>query len=183
MGERLEKEEKMKSFVIIFLVLLSLALMSQAKKMVLNSPAFKEGDLIPKIYTCDGEDLSPQLAWEAPPGGTQSFALICDDPDAPMGTWVHWVAWNIPKDCNSLQKGIAKTPKFGSGIMQGKNSWPRTGYDGPCPPPGKAHRYCFKLYALDCLLTVKENATKEELLSAMKGRILEEASLMGIYKR
>jgi Raf kinase inhibitor-like YbhB/YbcL family protein len=173
----------MRFLVIALLISFSMVLVSQATKMTLMSKGFKNGEAIPKTYSCEGDDLSPELEWTGAPKGTGSFALICDDPDAPSGTWVHWVVWNIPKDFDSLQRGILKASKFGSGIMQGRNSWPQTGYDGPCPPPGKPHRYFFKLYALDSILSLKESATKEELLSAMKGHILAEAELMGTYRR
>lgn len=152
-------------------------------KMKLYSPDFKEGEPIPKMFTCEGEDISPKLVWENVPEKTMSFALICDDPDAPMGTWVHWVIYNIPKDFKGLERGIKKVAKLENNILQGKNSWPKTGYNGPCPPPGKPHRYFFKLYALDVILQIKENATKEELLSKMEGHILAEATTMGTYKR
>jgi len=167
----------------IALLLLSFAAVSGSGKMTLKSAGFPEGAPIPKIYTCDGEDLSPELEWTGAPDGTRSFALICDDPDAPIGTWVHWVIYNIPKERSSLQKGLPKLVRLDGGLLQGLNSWPRTGYNGPCPPPGKPHRYFFKLYALDTVLDLKENATKEKLLEAMKGRILAEAELMGTYKR
>ncbi len=174
----------MKKFVVIFSLFCFLFItLSEEVKMKIFSPDFKEGETIPKMFTCEAEDLSPQLIWENAPEKTASFALICDDPDAPMGTWVHWVIYNIPKDFKGLERGIKKSPKLENGILQGKNSWPKTGYNGPCPPPGKPHRYFFKLYALDTILNLKENATKEELLSAMKGHILAEAQTMGVYKR
>lgn len=173
----------MKYFYFILLIILTTFAMTQGGKMVIKSPDFKNGEPIPKAFSCEGEDISPKLEWDNAPEGTKSFALICDDPDAPMGTWVHWVIYNIPKDSRFLEKNIPKKPKLENGALQGKNSWPRTGYNGPCPPPGKAHRYYFKLYALDTILNLKENATKEELLSAMKGHILQEAQTMGTYKR
>ncbi|NMB99146.1 MAG: YbhB/YbcL family Raf kinase inhibitor-like protein [Thermoanaerobaculaceae bacterium] len=167
----------------VLLLLFTFFLMTQGGKMVIKSPDFKEGELIPKMFSCEGEDYSPKLEWENAPEATKSFALICDDPDALMGTWVHWVIYNIPKEFKSLERNIPKKPKLENGILQGKNSWPKTGYNGPCPPPGKPHRYFFKLYALDTVLSLKENATKEDLLSAMKGHILAETQTMGTYKR
>ncbi len=183
MGTYIGKEIKMKKLLIFLFLFLTLALSGEGGKMVIKSPDFKEGGPIPKMFSCEGEDYSPKLEWENVPEGTKSFALICDDPDAPMGTWVHWVIYNIPKEFRSLERNLPKIPKLDKGILQGKNSWPKTGYNGPCPPPGKAHRYFFKLYALDAILTLKENATKEELLNAMKGHIIAEAQTMGTYKR
>ena len=117
----------------------------------LTSPAFSEGEAIPGKHTCDGEDLSPALAWSAPPEGTQSFALIMDDPDAPVGTWVHWVLYNLPANARSLAEGILPDETLPDGSLPGKNSWKIIGYGGPCPPSG-THRYFFKLYALDSKL-------------------------------
>lgn len=167
----------------LILIVFSFAVLSQSGKLTLRSAGFAGSAAIPKLYSCEGEDLSPELQWSGTPPGTKSFALICDDPDAPMGTWVHWVIYNIPGDIGSLPKGVAKKAKLDNGALQGLNSWPKTGYNGPCPPPGKPHRYFFKLYALDSILPLRENATKEDLLKAMKGRILAEAELMGTYRR
>lgn len=149
----------------------------------LKSPAFSEGAVIPKKYTCQGSDLSPQLEWEKPPAGTKSIALICDDPDAPMGTWVHWVLWNLPADLTSLPEGIGKSAPLPQGAQQGMTDFRRPGYGGPCPPPGKPHRYYFKLYALDITLVLPYKSSKEDLLKAMHGHILAEAVLMGTYQR
>ncbi len=150
--------------------------------MKISSSAFKEGQKIPLKYTCDGQDVSPPLEWGHAPGGTKSFALICEDPDAPGGTWVHWVIYGIPADRKALDESVRPERELDRGIRQGKNSWPRIGYGGPCPPGG-THRYYFKLYALDTVLTLSPGATKEQLLAAMKGHILEEAHLMGTYQR
>lgn len=152
------------------------------KKMNITSPAFTEGGMIPAKYTCDGKDISPPLEWKNAPAGTKSFALISDDPDAPMGTWVHWVIYNIPADVTKLDEGVQPEKEFKNRMRQGSNSWPRIGYGGPCPPSG-THRYFFKLYALDTLLDLKPGATKEQLLQAMKGHTLAEAQLMGKYRR
>lgn len=150
--------------------------------MKIESSQFAEGNMIPPKYTCDGKDISPPLAWRDFPAGTKSFALISDDPDAPVGTWVHWVLYNIPPDYNELEENIKPEKEFKNGMRQGSNSWPRIGYGGPCPPSG-THRYFFKLYALDKMLDLKPGVTKEQLLKAAAGHILAEAQLMGKYKR
>jgi len=150
--------------------------------MNLTSSAFAQGAMIPKEYTCDGRDISPPLSWSEPPEKTQSFALIMDDPDAPMGTWVHWVIYNIPATVHTLREGVPPNADLPDGSRQGRNSWRRIGYGGPCPPSG-THRYFFKLYALDTMLGLAAGATKEELLKAMEGNILAQAELMGKYSR
>ena len=137
---------------------------------------------IPVHYSCDGEDLSPPLDWNDPPASTQSFALIMDDPDAPGGTWVHWVVYNIPAEERNLLEKIPPEAQLSNGTMQGVNSWGKVGYGGPCPPSG-THRYFFKLYALDTTLSLDENAGKDEVLAAMEGHILAEAELMGTFSR
>jgi hypothetical protein len=149
----------------------------------ITSTAFSSGGMIPKNYTCDGPDLSPPLAWKDPPAGTQSFALIADDPDAPAGTWVHWVIYNIPSTTKELPEGLPKSEKLPDGTMQGRNDFRKTGYGGPCPPPGKPHRYFFKLYAVDTKLSLKPGATKAELESAMKGHTLAQTEIIGKYGR
>ncbi len=151
--------------------------------MEIWSSAFEKGGTIPGRYTCDGPDLSPPLTWSGAPAGTKSFALICDDPDAPMGTWVHWVVYNIPPDRNKLPEGMDNSPILAGGILQGTNDFRRTGYGGPCPPRGPAHRYFFKLYALDDTVDLRPGATKRDLEKAMKGHIIAEAELMGRYGR
>ena len=145
-------------------------------QMSLTSPAFNDGEAIPVQYSCDGDDVSPDLDWFGIPEGTASLAFIMDDPDAPVGTWIHWVLYNIPADMPGLQLGIT-----GVG-MDGTNSWGTTGYGGPCPPGG-THRYFFKLYALDLNLDLEAGANKEELLTAIDGHILGQAELMGTYTR
>jgi hypothetical protein len=149
---------------------------------VLQSSAFKEGDMIPSHYTCDGNDISPSLSWTAPPPGTKTFALICDDPDAPGGTWTHWLLWNLSADIRELREAVPTTETITQG-KQGKNDFNKIGYGGPCPPQGKAHRYYFKLYALDVKLNSPSETTKQPLLEAMKGHILMETQLMGQYQR
>jgi Raf kinase inhibitor-like YbhB/YbcL family protein len=143
----------------------------------LTSNSFAYGEMIPRLYTCDDEDLSPHLSWSEIPAGAASLALIADDPDAPVGTWVHWVLYNLPPDLSELPEGV-----IGIGV-QGKNDFGRLGYGGPCPPRGKAHRYFFKLYALDTMLDLKEGATKARLLQAMEGHILSQGEWMGRYSR
>jgi Raf kinase inhibitor-like YbhB/YbcL family protein len=148
-----------------------------------TSVAFSAGDMIPKKFTCDGPDVSPQLAWNDPPVGTESFALIVDDPDAPVGTWVHWVLYDLPAPARQLAEGVAKQEQLPSGARQGRNDFGKIGYGGPCPPPGKGHRYFFKLYALDAKLNLKAGATKADVERALKGHILGQAELMGRYGR
>lgn len=149
----------------------------------LTSPAFQLGTTIPKQYTGDGADRSPPLCWSDPPSGTKSLALICDDPDAPRGTWVHWVLFNLPATTRELEEGVPTTEVLGNGAKQGKNDFGKIGYGGPAPPKGKPHRYFFKLYALDVVLELKAGATKATLVDATKGHILAEGALMGTYER
>jgi len=146
----------------------------------LTSSAFKEGAMIPAQYSCDGKDISPPLSWSEVPGGTKSFALICDDPDAPIGTWVHWVVYNIPNNVTSLPENVPPNKSVMGNILQGMTDFRRIGYGGPCPPRG-THRYYFKIYALDTMLNLPAGATKRELLRAMEGHILAEGQLMGKY--
>jgi hypothetical protein len=144
--------------------------------MKLTSPAFKEGEAIPSEYTCDGNDINPELNIEDVPLETKSLALIMDDPDAPIGTFVHWVIWNIPADIKKIEKG--QEPQG----IEGKTDYGKIGYGGPCPPSG-THRYFFKVYALDTKLNLEEGSSKQDLLDAMKGHIITEAKLMGRYSR
>ena len=148
----------------------------------IESPAFVQESAIPTLFTCEGENISPPLQWSSPPKGTKSFALICDDPDAPVGTWVHWVIYHIPPEKNELSESIAPLEEV-QGMRQGLNDFQRVGYGGPCPPKGAPHRYFFKLYALDTLLALHPKATKKELEKAMQGHILAETHLIGTYKR
>lgn len=152
------------------------------EKMQITSSAFTEGNMIPAKYTCDGKDISPPLEWKDIPAGTKSLAIINDDPDAPVGTWVHWVIYNIPPNMTKLDENVKPEKESKNGMRQGNNDWPRIGYGGPCPPSG-THRYYFKLYALDTLLDLNPGATKAQLIKAMKGHILSEAQLMGKYSR
>jgi len=146
------------------------------------SLAFQEGAMIPADYTCDGKNVSPPLSWSGIPEKAVTLALICDDPDAPVGTWVHWVLYNLPASAKELPAGVPPEEKLASGAVQGKNDFRKLGYGGPCPPGG-THRYYFKLYALDKALDLKPGATKKELLKAMEGHTLAEGQLMGRYKR
>lgn len=148
----------------------------------LTSTAFKEGAAIPSIYTCDGQDVSPPLAWSEPPTGIKSFALISDDPDAPMGTWVHWVVYNLLPSVRQLPEVFPMDGQLPDGTRQGKTDFGRTGYGGPCPPSG-THRYFFKLYALDTTLSLAPGATAKQLEAAMRGHVVAEAQLMGTYRR
>jgi len=143
----------------------------------LTSPAFTEGGAIPAKFTCTGANVSPALAWSGAPDGVQTFTLIMDDPDAPRGTWVHWVVFDLPGDLSGLPEGVGQDVG-----IQGANSYGRTGYAGPCPPSG-THRYFFKLYALDTALSLRAGASKEDVLRAMDGHILAQAQLMGTYRK
>jgi len=183
------------TIVLIFLTALILSSMAYSQgprkeiklkvKGSLNiiSPAFKHKSNIPIRYTCDGENISPPLKWSGAPEETKSFAIICDDPDAPMGTFVHWVIFNIPADSTGLKEALPGKKKLNSTAIQGKNSFGKIGYLGPCPPKGKPHRYYFKLYALDTKLDLKPGVNKKTLLKAMKGHNLAKGELMGYYGR
>ena len=155
----------------------------QTMSIQLSSPAFGEGEMIPERYTCDGADVSPALKWSAVPAGTKSLALICDDPDAPMGTWVHWVIYGISPDTYEMPESVPMNETVLKGARQGKNDFRRIGYGGPCPPRGPAHRYYFKLYALDADINLKAGATKKELLKLIENHILAKGQLMGKYSR
>jgi len=149
----------------------------------LSSSAFKNGEPIPHRHTCEGEDLSPPLHWRVPPAKTKSFVIIADDPDAPAGTWVHWMIYNLPLDLRGLSEGVPADELVLDGALQGLNDFKRVGYGGPCPPPGKPHRYYFTLYALDALLNLEPRATKSQVLEACTGHVLAEATLMGRFAR
>ncbi len=149
----------------------------------LTSAAFADGETIPEKYTCAGEDVSPPLSWGDPPEGTESFALIVDDPDAPMGTWVHWVLHNLPADWRSLPESVPAEDQLSDGALHGTNSWERRDYGGPCPPSGSTHRYVFKLFALNTKLDLKAGATKQQLLEAMEGHVLAQGQLIGRFGR
>ena len=149
----------------------------------ITSAAFADGQPIPAKYTCDGEDVSPPLQWTNAPARTKSFALIADDPDAPVGIWVHWVAYDLPAGAGALPENVAKNQTILGNAKQGVNDFRRTGYNGPCPPSGKPHRYFFKIYALDTILNLPPGLTKQDLLKVMAGHVLAEGQLMGTYQR
>jgi len=155
---------------------------AQMAEIKVTSTAFAEGAMIPVKFTGDGEDVSPPLSWTGAPEGTKSFALINDDPDAPVGTWVHWVLFNIPAHVTGLPENVPPNAKLADGSVHGKNSWGRLGYGGPKPPSG-THRYFFKIYALDTTLQLAPGADKAELLRAMEGHVLAQGQLMGKYTR
>lgn len=150
----------------------------------LTSDAIKEGEPIAAKYTCDGADVSPALAWTDPPAGTKSICLIMDDPDAPGGTWTHWLLWNLPETLRALPEGVAKSTEVPAGSRQGNNDFRKPGYGGPCPPPGAPHRYFFRLFALDATLSLSPGASRKEVDRALAGhKILGRAELMGRYSR
>lgn len=148
----------------------------------ITSPSFNQGDLIPKKFTCDGENFSPEINWVNSPSNTKSFVLICDDPDAPMGTWVHWVVYNLPSGINSLPENLPNVKHLSNGAEQGINDFGKYGYGGPCPPSG-THRYFFKLYALDTELNLNDEVRKKDVVKSMQGHIIAKAELMAKYKR
>jgi len=150
--------------------------------MTIASPAFRAGEMIPAEFSCDGPNVSPPLVFENIPAEAKSLAIIVDDPDAPAGTWVHWVAYNIPAGTKELAKNIPPQKELSNGTRQGTNDFRRISYGGPCPPGG-THRYFFKLYALDIVPNLAAGATKAQLLDAMKGHILDQAELMAKYRR
>ena len=148
-----------------------------------SSTSFPNGGDIPKKFTCDDADVSPEISWNGAPSGTQAYALIADDPDAPAGTWTHWVLFNIPASTTSLPEGVSKVDELAGGERQGRNDFRKIGYNGPCPPPGKPHRYFFKLYALKSKLDLKPGASKQEVEQAIQGSTLAKAEWMGKYQR
>lgn len=151
--------------------------------MQLTSSVFAEGEGIPVKYTCDGKNISPPLQWTGLPPGTKSLVLIVDDPDAPSGTWVHWVLYDLPASASELPEDITKGQYLPSGAKQGLNDFKHLGFGGPCPPPGNPHRYFFKLYALDVKLDLKPGAVKQMIEHAMDKHVLAQGQLMGTYRR
>jgi Raf kinase inhibitor-like YbhB/YbcL family protein len=149
----------------------------------LESNAFAPGETIPQRYTCDGEDLSPSLSWSEPLSETQSLVILCDDPDAPAGTWNHWVFFNVLPTIRSLPEGVPPDQVVEGVGAQGSNSWQRVGYGGPCPPSGSVHRYVFKIYALDATLDLNAGASVKDVKKAMAGHVLVEGQLAGQYGR
>ena len=156
--------------------------METTTKLQIKSSAFEHNGMIPNKYTCDGQDVSPKLSWDGVPEGTKSFALINDDPDAPMGTWVHWVLYDLPSSVRELEENFPKDKTLPNGAKQGMTDFKKIGYGGPCPPSG-VHRYFFKLYALDIKLNLEPGATKKQVEDAMKGHVLAQTELMGKYSR
>jgi len=150
------------------------------RKMSLSSSAFKDGQPIPVDYTCDGKNISPPLSWSGTPSETKSLLLIVDDPDAPSGVWTHWILWDISTDSSELAEDFSKSP---ASAKQGTNDFKKTGYGGPCPPAGKAHRYFFRIYALDTALNVPAGATRKEVDAAVAKHVLAMGQLMGTYRR
>ncbi len=152
--------------------------------MRLESASFREGEPIPRDHSRDGADSHPALSWSGAPRGTEGFALVCDDPDAQRGTWVHWVLYDVPATATSLPSGVAKAGKHPSGGVQGKNDYGELGWGGPAPPRGHGvHHYVFRLYALDTKLGLPSGKSRSELETAMKGHVLAEAKLTGTYRR
>lgn len=152
-------------------------------KLQLTTTAFTPGQPIPSRHAYDKEDLSPALQWSGIPPTAKSLALICDDPDAPRGTWVHWVLYDLPTSTAGLSEGVPKASELSNGAKQGVNDYKKIGYGGPCPPPGKPHRYFFKLYALDTRLDLKPGLNKQDVEHAMKDHIIAEGELMGTYQK
>jgi Raf kinase inhibitor-like YbhB/YbcL family protein len=151
--------------------------------LTISSSSFPNGGDIARKYTCDAVDVSPQLSWTEPPAGTKTFALLVDDPDAPVGNWNHWTIWNLPASLRTLAEGVSKDTRLSDGSEQGRNDFGKTGYNGPCPPAGKPHRYYFKLFALDVKLDLKAGAKKKDLEAAIKGHVLAQTEWMGKYGR
>jgi Raf kinase inhibitor-like YbhB/YbcL family protein len=156
---------------------------SASTTLQLASAAFSEGAPMPARYTCDDKNASPPLSWSGAPAGTKSFVLIADDLDTASGTWTHWVVCDLPAGASGLPEDAARNPSALGSARQGLNDFKHPGYDGPCPPPGKAHRFRFKLYALDALLELTPGATRKAVESAMVGHVLAEAQLTGTYQR
>ena len=151
-------------------------------KLTVESTVFSQNGMVPSMYTCDGQNVSPPLTWSNGPSGTKSYALICDDPDAPAGTWVHWVVYNIPANVTAFLENLPKTETLKNRTLQGRNDFRKNYYGGPCPPGG-THRYYFKVYALDTMINAGPGLTKKQLLKSMDGHILAQGELMGKYSR
>ena len=156
---------------------------ARGQTMNLTSTSFQDGKQIPAKFTCSGANLSPQLSWSAPPAKTASLALTVTDPDAPRGTWVHWVLYDLPADTHALPEGLPALGQLPNGARQGRNDFGEIGYGGPCPPPGSPHHYIFTLYALDAKLNLPEGATRAQVEAAMKGHILASGRLTGLFQR
>jgi Raf kinase inhibitor-like YbhB/YbcL family protein len=152
-------------------------------EFTLSSSAFGLGEPIPARYSCEGEDLSPPLAWSGVPAEARSLALIVDDPDAPHDVFTHWVVFDLPAGARALPEGVAKAERLDSGGVQGRNDFGSLGYRGPCPPRGAPHHYRFTLYALNATVNLRPGASKQDLVEAIRDRILAKAELIGIYRR
>jgi Raf kinase inhibitor-like YbhB/YbcL family protein len=168
---------------IFFIIITFFLLGMSAYALEIQSPDFKEGQMIPRSFTCMGSNQSPSLSWQGEPEGTVSFALICEDPDAPVGVWTHWIVFNLPASIHSLAEGVSPDAALAGGAQQGLSDFQKTGYGGPCPPLGQKHRYEFKLYALDIILSLTGAVTRAQLLAAIEGHVLAEACLTGMFKR
>ncbi len=153
------------------------------KKMNVESPAFANGEFIPVKYTGMGEDVSVPLKWSGAPDGTKSFAIVMDDPDAPIGVFTHWIIFDIPADQNSLEEGVPRVPVLENGAKQGTNDFGRIGYNGPMPPPGKVHHYHIKIYALDFVPNISPGIRAKALFTAIKGHVIAEGETVGLFKR
>jgi Raf kinase inhibitor-like YbhB/YbcL family protein len=165
---------------------ISIATYGQGAKtmsLTVTSTSFRSGGDIAKKFSCDGEDVSPQISWSGAPEGSKAFVLIAEDPDAPAGTWTHWVLYDVPAATTSFDEGLSKAEQLPDGLKQGRNDFRKIGYNGPCPPAGKPHRYFFRLYALDRILNVKPGAARSEIEKAMQGHILAQGEYMGRYRR
>lgn len=178
----------LKTLLLLYLLLLPVLSYSdsdqnRALTMKLKSTAFAAGAAIPMRFTCQGNDISPDLQWSGAPRQTRSFVLIVDDPDAPAGTWTHWLVWNIPPSSHALAANVPKEAKLRNGSWQGMNDFKRIGYGGPCPPPGKPHHYYFRLFALDSNLDLAADTTRPELEAAMQKHVIAQAQLMAVYAR
>jgi hypothetical protein len=167
----------------IIFTLLAAVLSFNAFALEVKSPVLANKGYIPDNYTCDGRNISPEISWSDAPKKTVSLALICDDPDAPFATWTHWVVYDIPPNVSKLDEGLPKDGVLKSGILQGVNDFGEIGFGGPCPPAGKAHRYFFRLYALDTMLKLEKGAARKDLERLMVGHILAEAGIYGLYQR
>lgn len=172
-----------------FLMLLIMSLPALAKdssevaKLTVSSKAFTEGSTIPKEFTADGSDISPGITWSEAPKGTKSLAITCEDPDAPAGTWFHWIVYDIPPATTTMKQNVVKRPDLPDGIKQGVNDFGKPGYNGPSPPKGPVHHYHFKVFALDSKLPLKSGADKRAFYSAIKGKVLGQGMSTGIYQR
>ncbi len=183
-------QQNMTKISLIILLLLITPHATQAKSqnrssdvLEIYTPSFKNNSGIPEKYTCDGEDISPPIKWKGTIKGVKSWAVVCHDPDAPAGDWVHWVIYNIPPHATSLPEGVPKKYKLSDGSKQGVNDFNKTGYNGPCPPPGNPHRYVFELFAVKSRIKPKKNMSMKELLRFLKDKTLAKAELIGLYSR